>query len=138
MKLADVTFIEIEEVEVAHSAALDAFGGREGVRSRELLISAVMAPRATWGEAPLYPSLVEMAGAYAFGLAKNHAFVDGNKRTAFIVALAFLEVNGVALTVGTEWIAVIEGVASGTVSREALVAKLVAEMPRGDPVPVEP
>jgi len=63
MKLADVTFIEIEDVEAAHAASLAAFGGRDGVLGRELLISAVMAPRATWDEAPLYASLAEMAAS---------------------------------------------------------------------------
>jgi hypothetical protein len=69
---------------------------------------------------------------------RYHPFIDGNKRTAFVVALAFLETNGVALTVGSEWIAIVEGVAAGTVSREELVALLVKAMPHRDAVEVEP
>jgi death-on-curing protein len=138
MKLPDVTFIEPADVEVAHAGALEAFGGAEGLRSEELLLSAIMAPRATWDGAPLYASLAEMAGAYMFGLARNHPFIDGNKRTAFVVALAFLEANGVALTLGSEWIAIVEGVAAGTVSREELVALLVEAMPHRQAVAVEP
>jgi death-on-curing protein len=138
MKLSDVTFIEAGDVKAAHATSLGAFGGAAGLRSRELLLSAVMAPRATWDGAPLYPSLAEMAGAYLFGLARNHPFVDGNKRTAFVTALTFLEVNGVPLTLGEEWIGVVEGVAAGTVSRDELVAKLVDAMPNRDPVAVEP
>jgi death on curing protein len=95
MRFADIVFIEPEDVARTHADALAVFGGSDGLRSEELLLSAVMAPRATWDGAPLYASLVEMAAAYAYGLAQNHPFVDGNKRTAFIVALVFLEVNGV-------------------------------------------
>jgi death on curing protein len=138
MKLADVTFIETADAEVAHTAVLAAFGGASGLRSQELLLSALMTPRATWAGVPLYPSLAAMAGAYAFGLTRNHAFVDGNKRTAFVIAFAFLEANGVALTVGSEWIAIMEGLAAGTVSRDEVVAMLVQVMPDEDPVPVEP
>ncbi len=56
----------------------------------------------------------------------------------FSFALAFLEANGVALTLGDEWIAIMEGVAAATVAREELVAKLVEAMPNGDPVAIEP
>jgi death-on-curing protein len=138
MKLAEVIFIEPEDVERAHADAIAAFGGGEGLRSAELLLSAVMAPRATWDGAPLYASLAEMAAAYAYGLALNHPFVDGNKRTAFIVALAFLEVNGVALTLGKVWIANMERIAAGDLGRDDLVALLTGEMPGQDPVTIEP
>ncbi|MBV9945859.1 MAG: type II toxin-antitoxin system death-on-curing family toxin, partial [Myxococcales bacterium] len=73
-----------------------------------------------------------------FGLVRNHPFVDGNKRAAFIIALAFLEANGIRLTLGTEWIAVIEGVAAGTISREELVTRLTEAMPDRDPVVLDP
>jgi death on curing protein len=138
VKLANVIFIELEDVIRAHAEALAAFGGSNGLRSEELLLSAVMAPRATWDGAPLYASLVEMAAAYAYGVAQNHPFVDGNKRTAFIVALAFLEVNGVCLTLGNAWVQNIERVAAGEIGRAELVALLTTEMPRHDPVAVEP
>src|SRR3954454_16017946 len=74
LKLGQVTFIEPEDVEAAHDASIAAHGGAQGVRSRELLVSAVMAPRALWAGAPLYASLAEMAAACAFGLARNHPF----------------------------------------------------------------
>jgi death-on-curing protein len=138
MKLADVIFIELVDVEQAHALALAAHGGSDGLLSSELLSSAVMAPRATWEGAPLYRSLAEIAAAYAYGLTRNHAFVDGNKRTAFVIALAFLEANGVALTLGAEWIDIMEGLAIGTISRDQLVTALVKAMPNRDPVVVEP
>lgn len=138
MKLASIVFIEPQDAELAHAEAIAAFGGSPGLRSAELLASAVMAPRATWEGAPLYPSLVEMAAAYAYGLALNHPFVDGNKRTAFIVALAFLEANGVALTLGIKWIANMDRLAAGTIDRAELVALLTCEMPGQDPIAIEP
>ena len=73
-----------------------------------------------------------------FHIVSNHPFVDGNKRTAFVVALAFLEANGVPLTLGNEWIGIMEGVAAGTVSRDDLVARFVDSMPNRDAVVVEP
>jgi len=79
-----------------------------------------------------------MAAAYVYGVAQNHPFVDGNKRTAFIVAVAFLEVNGVCLTLGKAWIENIERVAAGEISRAEVVALLTKEMPNQDPVAVEP
>jgi death-on-curing protein len=79
-----------------------------------------------------------MAAAYAYGLAKNHPFVDGNKRTAFIVALAFLEANGVTLTLGKPWIVNMERVAAGEMGRAELVEHLTREMPGQDPVAIEP
>ena len=86
----------------------------------------------------LYPSLVQFAAIYAFGRARNHAFADGNKRTAFVAALTFLEINGVALTLGSEWIAIMEGVAAGTIAREHLVACFMDAMPARDAVAIEP
>lgn len=73
---------------------------------------------------------------YIHGLAKNHAFVDGNKRAAFTAGLVFLEVNGHPLTLGDEWVGHIESVASGGMSRDELVVKLTEAM-GGDPVPIE-
>ena len=138
MKLADVVFVDLIEVELAHARSLSIFGGAGGLRDRGLLTSAVMAPSATWDGEPLYPTLADMAAAYAIGLARNHAFVDGNKRTAFVISLAFLDANGVTLTLGDEWIKVFEDVATGDVSRKELAAKLAAEMPNGDPIAIEP
>jgi death-on-curing protein len=69
------------------------FGGLSGLRDEGLLESAVNRPRHRF----LYdkPDLFELAAAYAFGLVRNHPFVDGNKRIGFAAAIVFLEVNGV-------------------------------------------
>lgn len=82
-----------------HRDQIDQFGGMSGVRDEGMLESALDRPRNLWhyGE----PTLAEMASAYAFGVAKNHPFVDGNKRPAFVVSVLFLELNGVVFQ-GTE------------------------------------
>ena len=72
--------------------SLSAFGGLAGIRDASMLDSALSrAPNLfAYGK----PTLFELAASYAFGLAKNHPFIDGNKRAAFVVAVTFLELNG--------------------------------------------
>ncbi len=124
MKLGNVAFLEITDIEEVHAVGLAVGGGSAGIRDVGLLASAVMSPRTGY-----YPSLAELAAAYAFGLAKNHAFVDGNKRAALGAAVVFLEVNGYPLTLQREkWRAIMEGVASGSVARAQLAAHLADEM----------
>ena len=77
-----------------------------------------------------------LAAAYGHGLAKNHAFVDGNKRVAFLAADSFLRVNGFVLTLDPDkWEGIMLGVADGSVSAEALAAHFAEEM--GGAVPLE-
>lgn len=130
MIFADVVLVEVDDVEVAHAAVLAAHGGQDGIRDRGLLESAVNAPKSGY-----YASLAEVAAVYAHGIAKNHPFLDGNKRTALVVALAFLEMNGHALEVGFGWAEHIERLASGELSRDELAALFAAEM--GDAVTLE-
>ena len=79
-----------------HDEQLAEHGGAAGVRDANVFESAMARPvnLAAYGE----PDLASLAAAYAFGLARNHAFVDGNKRTAYVVAEIFLALNGVKLT----------------------------------------
>lgn len=90
-------FLDLEEVLEIHALQLDEFGGIAGVRDRGLLESAVGQPRATAFGELLHAALFEMAAAYLFHIAKNHAFLDDNKRTALVAALVFLDINGVSL-----------------------------------------
>ena len=75
-----------------HERLLAEFGGASGVRDPGLLDSALARPEhlRAYGK----PGVCELAASYAFGIVKNHAFVDGNKRTGFAVAVLFLELNG--------------------------------------------
>lgn len=81
-------------VKAVHLRQLAEHGGATGIRDGGLLSSALARPKhvATYAESGV--SLTQLAAAYAFGLARNHPFVDGNKRTALVVALLFLRLNG--------------------------------------------
>lgn len=81
-----------ETVLGVHAKSLVAYGGSEGVRDDGMLMSALGRPENL--DAYGNPDAFELAAAYAFGIARNHPFVDGNKRTAFLTAALFLELNG--------------------------------------------
>src|SRR5215813_2194096 len=80
-----------------HERALQEHGGMPGVRSRELLESAVLQPQQSAFGEDAYFSFASKAAAYGFFIAQNQPFVDGNKRTAAASMLAFLYLNGFAL-----------------------------------------
>jgi len=88
------TSVWIEEVacHAFHAEMLERFGGLEGVRDAGLLESALHRPRHLFAYGK--PSLFDLAAAYAAGIVKNHPFLDGNKRTGFVSAALFLEING--------------------------------------------
>lgn len=79
----------------AHAKSLAAYGGADGIRDIGLLESALARPenRAAYGD----PDLFDLAAAYAFGIVRNHPFIDGNKRTSFLTAILFLDLNGAFL-----------------------------------------
>ncbi len=83
----------LREVVVAlHEATLAVNGGIAGIRDEGMLDSALSRPQNLFAYES--PTLFEMAAAYACGIAKNHPFLDGNKRAAFVTAIVFLECNG--------------------------------------------
>jgi death-on-curing protein len=84
-----------------HDEQLAEHGGGIGVRDAGLLESALVRPRNRFAYDPAV-DLPTLAAAYAFGLARNHPFVDGNKRTAFVAAEVFLELNGMTITASDE------------------------------------
>ena len=81
-----------EVVSALHEQSLAQFGGSAGVRDEGLLDSALGKPENLFAYGK--PTLFDLAASYAFGLIKNHPFVDGNKRTGFVTAVVFLELNG--------------------------------------------
>lgn len=89
-------WLELATVLSGHETAIAMFGGSSGIRDQGLLESALARPENlfAYGE----PTLFELAAAYAWGIVRNHPFLDGNERTAFIAAGAFLELNGWELT----------------------------------------
>jgi death on curing protein len=91
------TFLTLDEVLALHEEQITRYGGRRGVRDLGLLISALGTPPVTFDGAFLHNDLFEMAAAYLYHVARNHPFVDGNKRTALAAALVFLWLNGFRL-----------------------------------------
>jgi death on curing protein len=86
-------WITYDQVIAIHSRQLRRFGGAAGLRDEGMLRSALERPINKWQYERA--ELVELAAAYAFGLAKNHAFVDGNKRVVFLTMMVFLRTNAV-------------------------------------------
>lgn len=78
----------------AHERAVRTLGGSHGVRDLALVESALARPRASFGDFEAYPDVFSKAAVLLEGLIKNHGFIDGNKRTATIVTVAFLGRNG--------------------------------------------
>lgn len=91
----DWIWVALAVAEAAHAEQLSEHGGGEGVRDHGLLESAMARPQnlALYGE----PDAAALAAAYAYGIARNHPFVDGNKRTAAVVSETFLALNGLGL-----------------------------------------
>lgn len=89
-------FLSRRVVEAMHAEQLRRHGGAQGLRDENALESALARAenKAAYGE----PTIIELAAAYLFGIARNHAFVDGNKRAAIVAAGTFLAVNGYELT----------------------------------------
>jgi len=102
-----------------HAEQLALFGGADGLRDAGLLESALARPvnKFAYGET----NLAALAAAYGFGIARNHAFVDGNKRTAFASIIVFLGLNGIDFDVAPEAAtAIVLGVAAGEINEDGL------------------
>ncbi len=95
-------FLSKADVLKLHNRQIERFGGTSGVRDEGLLESALAQPQATFDGQFLHSTIYEQAVAYLYHLAKNHPFVDGNKRTAFAAMDTFLRLNGYRLTLTNE------------------------------------
>ena len=87
-------YLTLGEVVDLHDRLLEATGGAPGIRDLGALDSATAQPKATFGRADLYPTLVDKAAALCFSLVQNHPFVDGNKRVGHAAMETFLVLNG--------------------------------------------
>lgn len=87
-------YLTLEDVLLLHHLSIEKSGGSHGLRDTGLLDAAVHRPQATFGGRDLYPTIFDKAGALCHSLTKNHAFVDGNKRTSLLSAMTMLELNG--------------------------------------------
>ena len=128
--MSEPSWFNYDQAIAAHSVQLRHFGGALGLRDEGALRSALDRPVNKWHyEGTLLP---ELAAAYAFGLAKNHPFVDGNERIAFIAMVAFLRKNGVAFRPDqAQSTAIILAVAAGEVSEQSLARWIRDNWPEG-------
>src|SRR3990170_8768866 len=95
-------------------------GGAHGIRDENALEAALARPRHRWSYEP-QAGMPDLAAAYAYGLIKGHPYVDGNKRVALIVLVAFLDLNGVELTAtDDEAVLTMVAVAAGRVTEQQL------------------
>jgi death-on-curing protein len=95
--MAQIVWLLEETVIAIHQRQISEHGGSEGLRDEGLLASALARPPNVLAYAQPPPDLAVLAAAYAYGIARNHPFVDGNKRTALVAARTFLLLNGVNL-----------------------------------------
>ena len=118
-------FIPEAAVLLIHADLLRRYGGRLGIRDRNLLASALAQPKMTAGGKFLHRTIFDKAAAYGYHLCRNHPFIDGNKRIAFVVMDMFLQRNGWELC-ASEWdaYATMIALASGKLTRSALAARL--------------
>lgn len=116
--MIDPIWITLDVAYAIHEEQLAEHGGGRGVRDPGLLESAVARPLNLFSFAER--DLCSLAASYARGLAKNHPFVDGNKRTAFVIAVVFLRLNGLrAIADPGDAVVTMLGLADGSVSEEA-------------------
>jgi death-on-curing protein len=123
--VTEPVWIDLEVVLAIHDEQLAEHGGQPGVRDRGLLESAMVRPRNqfSYGEA----SIARLAASYAFGISRNHPFLDGNKRTSLVVAELFLALNGVDLTAtDAECVTTFLRLAAGELSEDQLADWMAA------------
>ena len=124
--MKEPVWLEQEAVLLLHSISLARFGGDEGMRDFGLLESALARPRNLFAY-DAAADRTDLAAAYAFGLIKDHAFVDGNKRIALLAAGLFLEKNGITLDADSaDAISAVFALAAGSIGEKEFGAWLRA------------
>ena len=114
-------WVTVEDVIALHSRVIEKSGGIDGLRDRALLEAAVAAPLQSFGGADFYPSVPEKVARLGYGLASNHAFLDGNKRIGALMVQLILKWNGYDLQLQTGELAdAFIALASGTMNEEQL------------------
>jgi death-on-curing protein len=118
---AEPEWLTVDDVVLFHEQLIATFGGASGTRDRGLLESALSRPQNVFAFESR--DLCVLAKAYAHGIAKNHPFIDGNKRAAFVLVRVFLGLNGVRFDPPEpETVAMIEGLASSKLSEADFVS----------------
>lgn len=123
--MTEPTWLSEPLVIAIHDAQLAEHGGAGGVRDAGLLASALARPLQSWSYGDPPPHMAALAAAYAYGIARNHPFVDGNKRTALVACETFLNLNGCELTASNaECVQEMLLLAEGSLDEAALAAWL--------------
>ena len=119
--MTKIVWLLEETIMAIHQRQIAEHGGGEGLRDEGLLSSALARPQNLFAYGQPPPDLAALAAAYAYGLARNHPFVDGNKRTALIAARTFLLLNGANLEAGQdEKFVTFHRLAEGSLTEEEL------------------
>ncbi len=114
-------------VRAMHEDQLAQHGGLAGIRDNNLFLATLDRPKNLLAYGEPTPTIFDLAAAYGYGFAKNHAFVDGNKRVAFVTMATFLELNGYSLNIPeTEVVLMMERLAGGKETQE-LIAEWLRE-----------
>ena len=122
---AEPMWLDARDAYAIHDRQLAEHGGGVGIRDEGLLGSALARPINQWNYGKR--DLKKLAAAYAFGVARNHPFIDGNKRTAWVLARLFLAINGVTLSfIATDAITMMMALAAGDLDEEAVAAWFTA------------
>jgi death-on-curing protein len=123
-KRKEPLWIEERDVLAIHDRLLALHGGATGVRDRDLLESALVRPRQHHSYAKT-SDVIEMAALYTAGIVRNHPFVDGNKRTGFVIGVLFLELHGFDFTASeADATQAVMAPAAGTLDEAAFTAWL--------------
>lgn len=101
----DILFLDIEDVLAIHANQIRHYGGNPDIRDPGLLESAVSMPKTSFDGSYAHQDIYEMAAGYLFHIVMNHPFVDGNKRTGTVCAIAFLKLNGIQVKPENETLA---------------------------------
>jgi death on curing protein len=121
--VSDWIWISLDVVQAVHDRQLAEHGGPSGVRDLNMLESALARPENL--AAYMEPDAADLAAAYAYGIARNHPFVDGNKRTAWVIARLFLAANDVRMRFDKQdAIRTVLDLAAGEISEEELAGWL--------------
>ena len=127
------SWIDSELIMAIHARQLAEHGGGTGVRDTSLLESALARPLRLYAYGDPPPDLAALAASLAAGIAKNHPFVDGNKRTAYVAMRTFLVINGVDIAASQEdKYEVMLGLAAGEVTEEGLARWIRDHLAPGD------
>ena len=115
-----------EQIVKIHMCLIQATGGSDGIRDEGMLDLALNNPFQTFGEKELYPSIQAKAARLCFGLVKNHAMLDGNKRLGTHIMLVFLALNGYELSYGQKELSdMILALASGNIGEQEILQWII-------------